>query len=48
LVFNHGEYMSLDLADWLASNPRSLVAQNFGVPEETIAKFATGGTIVKS
>ena len=46
LVFNHGDYKSLDLADWLASNPRSLVAQNFGVPEEVIAKFATGGMIV--
>lgn len=47
LVFNHGLYKSLDLADWLASNPRALVAQNFGVPEEVIAKFATGGMIVK-
>jgi oxalate decarboxylase len=46
LVFDHGEYKSLDLADWLASNPRELVATNFGAPAETIAKFATGGTIV--
>ena len=46
LVFNHGEYKSLDLADWLASNPRELVATNFGVPEEVIAKLAQGGVIV--
>jgi oxalate decarboxylase len=46
LVFNHGDYKSLDLADWLASNPRSLVAANFGVPEEVIEKLATGGMIV--
>ncbi len=48
LVFNHGDYKSLDLADWLASNPRALVAQNFGVPEDVIAKFATGGMIVEA
>jgi oxalate decarboxylase len=46
LVFNAGEYKALDLADWLASNPRKLVATNFGVPEEVIAKLATGGVIV--
>ncbi len=46
LVFNSGDYKSIDLADWLASNPRALVAQNFGVSEDVIAKFATGGTIV--
>ncbi len=46
LVFNHGQYQSIDLADWLASNPRQLVATNFGVPEEQIAKLATGGVIV--
>lgn len=48
LVFNHGEYKSVDLADWLASNPRRLVAANFGVPEDVIARFAPGGTIVGS
>ena len=45
LVFNHGDFKTLDLADWLGSNPRSLEAANFGVPEELIAKFTTGGTI---
>jgi oxalate decarboxylase len=47
LVFNHGEYKSIDLADWLASNPRRLVAANFGVPEDVIARFAQSGTIVE-
>jgi oxalate decarboxylase len=46
LVFNDGVYKSLDLADWLASNPRALLATNFGVSEEVIAKLAQGGTIV--
>jgi oxalate decarboxylase len=46
LVFNHGDYKSLDLADWLASNPRNLVAAHFGVPEDVIARFSQGGMIV--
>lgn len=46
LVFNSGVYKAIDLADWLASNPQSFVAAHFGVPVETIARFATSGTIV--
>jgi oxalate decarboxylase len=46
LVFNSGIYQTLDLADWLASNPAALVAENFGTSVETIQKLATGGLIV--
>jgi oxalate decarboxylase len=46
LVFNAGLYQAIDLADWLAANPRALVAANFGVAEETLARLAAGGTIV--
>ena len=46
IVAGDGVYKSLDLADWLASNPRALLATNFGVSEEVIAKLAQGGTIV--
>jgi oxalate decarboxylase len=38
-VFNSGEYQDIGLAEWLASNPRELVATNFGVPEAVVAKF---------
>jgi oxalate decarboxylase len=40
-VFNSGEYQDIGLAEWLASNPRELVATNFGVPEALVAKFPT-------
>lgn len=38
-VFNSGDYQEIGLAEWLASNPRELVATNFGVPEAVVAKF---------
>ena len=41
IVFNGGDYQEISLSTWLASNPRQLVATNFGVPEDTIAKFPT-------
>jgi oxalate decarboxylase len=39
-VFNSGDYQEIGLAEWLASNPRELVATNFGVPEAVVAKFS--------
>jgi oxalate decarboxylase len=39
LVFNSGTYQEVALTSWLASNPRQLVAANFGVPEDVIARF---------
>lgn len=38
-VFNAGQYQEIGLGEWLASNPRELVATNFGVPEAVVAKF---------
>lgn len=38
-VFNSGDYQEIALADWMASNPRELVATNFGVPEATASRF---------
>lgn len=41
LVFNAPTYQEISISSWLASNPRQLVAANFGVPESVIAKFPT-------
>lgn len=41
LLFNSGEYQNISLSSWLASNPRQLVATNFGVPESAAAKWTT-------
>lgn len=41
LMFNSGTYAEVSLSGWLASNPRSLVATNFGVREDVIAQFPT-------
>jgi oxalate decarboxylase len=39
VVFNSGEYQSISITEWMAGNPRLLLATNFGVPESVIAKF---------
>jgi oxalate decarboxylase len=41
LMFNSGAYEEISFSGWLASNPRALVATNFGVPESVIAGFPT-------
>lgn len=37
--FNSGEYQSLDLSHWLASNPTDLLAGNFSIPATLAGKF---------
>lgn len=37
--FNSGEYQSIDLSRWIATNPPDLLAGNFGVPAAIIDKF---------
>lgn len=39
IVFNSGTYEEISLSEWLLSNPRALVAQNFGVPEGLVSKL---------
>jgi len=42
VVLNNGNYESISLTGWIASNPRLLLATNFRVPESTFANFPTG------
>jgi oxalate decarboxylase len=39
LLFNSGQYQEIALSAWLASNPRLLVATNFGIGEDVVARF---------
>lgn len=48
LAFNSGFYKSIELADWLASNPPALVAANFGVPEEVIKRLSVDGGAIRT
>jgi oxalate decarboxylase len=44
LVFNDGEFSENDtflISDWFAHTPRSVLAKNFGVPEENFASIPT-------
>jgi oxalate decarboxylase len=39
ILFNNPDYEEISLSQWLASNPAPLLAENFGVTEEVIAKL---------
>jgi len=39
-VLDNGSYRESTLSDWLASAPRHLLANNFGVPEDAVIDFA--------
>lgn len=47
IAFNSGEYQDISLAEWMAGNPRGLVATNFGVPDDVVARFRHTGVITK-
>jgi oxalate decarboxylase len=47
-LFNSGVFQEVSLTDWLASNPRQLVAANFGVPEEVVARFRKKGEMIRA
>jgi oxalate decarboxylase len=45
LVFDDGafsEYNTVLLADWMAHTPRSVLAKNFGVPQQALSKIPPG------
>jgi oxalate decarboxylase len=37
--FNAGTYETIDLSQWIAANPRDVLATNFGQPAEVFGKF---------
>jgi oxalate decarboxylase len=37
--FNAGIYETIDLSQWLAANPKDVLATNFGQPAEVFGKF---------
>jgi oxalate decarboxylase len=37
--FNSGHYQAIDLSEWLAGNPKDVLATNFGVGFEIVDKF---------
>ena len=39
ILFNNAHYEEISLSQWLASNPASLLADNFGVTSEVIDKL---------
>lgn len=39
IVFNSGTYESIDISQWLAGQPRDVLATNFGRPPETFDAF---------
>ncbi len=48
LIFNSGSYQEVTLTAWLASNPRTFVAEHFGVPEEVVARFPKKSSTITS
>jgi len=39
ILFNSGEYQEISLANWLGANPSSILAANFGIPDDAIARL---------
>ena len=39
VVFNAGDYQSIDLNDWIATNPNSVLGNTFQIPPELIEKL---------
>lgn len=37
--FNNGLYESIDLSNWISSNPKDVLLTNFGIPEAIVEKF---------
>jgi oxalate decarboxylase len=48
LIFNSGTYQEISLSAWLASNPVSLVADNFATREAVVAKFPKKTRVIQS
>ena len=45
-VLDSGSYQESALSDWLASAPRHLLANNFGVPEDSVISFVKEKSLV--
>jgi oxalate decarboxylase len=39
ILFNNPLYMEISLSQWLAANPPSLIADNFGLTEQLVDKL---------
>jgi oxalate decarboxylase len=39
VVFNSGDYQSIDLNDWIATNPDSVLGNTFQIPPELVEKL---------
>jgi oxalate decarboxylase len=37
--FNAGDYETIDLSQWIAANPKEVLATNFNKPAEAVGKF---------
>ena len=48
LIFNSGVYQEISLTAWLASNPRSLVAEHFNISEDVVARFPSKTSVITS
>lgn len=46
LVLNSGTYEEISLTQWLASNPKSLLANNFSVPEAAFENIPKGEVFI--
>lgn len=47
LGFNSGIYQSVDLSEWISSNPKDVVETNFSLPPGEIDEFPTGKIFMK-
>ena len=44
--FNAGVYETIDLSQWIAANPKDVLATNFGQPAELFAKFPDRDVVI--
>lgn len=48
VVFNEGDYQSIDLDDWIASNPDSVLGNTFQLPAGIVEKLPRSGSVFSS
>jgi oxalate decarboxylase len=46
--FNAGKYETIDLSQWVAANPKDVLATNFGQPAELFEKFPDRDVFIAS
>jgi oxalate decarboxylase len=46
IAFNSGEYQEIALSDWLNNSPHQVIAANFGLPEDVVARFRKGSAFI--